>query len=215
MAGEMHAKADILSSPDLREVLSPAEQPGHSPFRGEGTDVALPWYLRCRYRCRRGCMSLAEEVADMGSPAQWTGREARALRRALRLSVRAFAERLGVGVRTVTKWESLGARTTPRPFMQSILDTALSTGDVESRQRFELLLRQDGEAPVRDYYRSGPREWDYETWTDDLGPRGGMSRSAGLQVRGQPHRPLAEALHTAGARRARVAPARQIPRAAR
>ncbi|MFJ5984786.1 helix-turn-helix domain-containing protein [Lentzea sp. NPDC092896] len=105
----------------------------------------------------------------MGSLAHWTGREARALRRALRLSVRAFAERLGVGVRTVTKWESLGARTTPRPFMQSILDTALATADVEAKQRFELLLRQDGEVPVRDYYRSGPREWDYETWTDDLG----------------------------------------------
>ncbi|MET9225341.1 hypothetical protein [Lentzea sp. NPDC003310] len=105
----------------------------------------------------------------MGSLAHWTGREARALRRALRLSVRAFAERLGIGVRTVTKWESLGTGTTPRPFMQSILDTALSAADAEAKQRFELLLRQDGEAPVRDYYRSGPREWDYETWTDDLG----------------------------------------------
>jgi transcriptional regulator with XRE-family HTH domain len=105
----------------------------------------------------------------MGSLAHWTGREARALRRALRLSVRAFAERLGVGVRTVTKWESLGAETTPRPFTQSILDTALSGADVEAKQRFELLLRQDGDAPVRDYYRSGPREWDYETWADDLG----------------------------------------------
>lgn len=93
----------------------------------------------------------------MGSLARWTGHEARALRQALRLSVRAFAERLGVGVRTVTKWESLGASTTPRPFMQSILDTALSTADVEARQRFELLLRQEGARPVRDYYRIGPR----------------------------------------------------------
>ncbi|MGI5501254.1 helix-turn-helix domain-containing protein [Lentzea sp. CA-135723] len=105
----------------------------------------------------------------MGSLAHWTGREAGVLRRALRLSVRAFAERLGVGVRTVTKWESLGARTTPRPFMQSILDTALSAADAEAKQRFELLLRQDGETPVRDYYRGCPKEWDYETWTDDLG----------------------------------------------
>lgn len=105
----------------------------------------------------------------MGSLAHWTGREARALRRALRLSVRAFAERLGVGVRTVTKWEALGADTTPRPFMQSILDTALSMAGAETKQRFELLLRQDGQVPVRDYYSSGPREWDYETWGDDLG----------------------------------------------
>ncbi len=105
----------------------------------------------------------------MGSLAHWTGREARALRRALRLSVRAFAERPGVGARTVTKWESLGSETTPRPFTQSILDTALAAADAEAKQRFELLLRQDGETPVRDYYRSGPREWDYETWADDLG----------------------------------------------
>lgn len=105
----------------------------------------------------------------MGSLAHWTGYEAKALRQSLRLSVRAFAERLGVAVRTVTKWESLGADTTPRPFMQSILDTALSAADVEAQQRFELLLRQEGAPPVRAYYRCGPREWDYETWTDDLG----------------------------------------------
>ncbi|WP_237047967.1 hypothetical protein [Lentzea guizhouensis] len=83
--------------------------------------------------------------------------------------MRAFAEHLGIGVRTVTKWESLGTGTTPRPFMQSILDTALSTADAEAKQRFELLLRQDGEVPAREYYRSGPRQWDYETWIDDLG----------------------------------------------
>ncbi|HUQ61859.1 tetratricopeptide repeat protein [Lentzea sp.] len=105
----------------------------------------------------------------MGSLAHWTGREARALRRALRLSVRGFADRLGVGARTITKWESLGSRTTPRPFTQSILDTALAAADAEAKQRFELLLRQEGEKPVLDYYRSGPREWDYETWADDLG----------------------------------------------
>jgi len=56
----------------------------------------------------------------------WTGREAKALRHALRLSVRAFAEDLGVAVRTVTKWEALGAGTTPRPFLQATLDTALA-----------------------------------------------------------------------------------------
>lgn len=101
--------------------------------------------------------------------AHWTGCEARALRRALRLSVRAFADRLGIGTRTVTKWEALGAETTPRPFMQAILDTALSTADAGTKQRFELLLRHDGDAPSRDYYQRAPREWDYETWTDDLG----------------------------------------------
>ena len=45
----------------------------------------------------------------------WTGREARALRAALRLSVRAFAEHLGVAARTVSKWEQLGQATHPAP----------------------------------------------------------------------------------------------------
>ena len=106
----------------------------------------------------------------MASVRQWSGREARALRRALRLSVRAFAEHLGVAVRTVTKWESLGAETSPRPDTQAILDTALSRADADAKLRFELLLSGgDATAPLAHYYRSGPREWDYETWADDLG----------------------------------------------
>lgn len=104
----------------------------------------------------------------MASIRQWTGQEAQALRRALRLSIRAFAERLGVGVRTVAKWEALGAATTPRPFMQAILDTKLAQADADAKQRFELLLTDSG-TPLKSYYQRGPREWDYETWTDDLG----------------------------------------------
>ncbi|RSM90674.1 transcriptional regulator [Kibdelosporangium aridum] len=104
----------------------------------------------------------------MASVRQWTGREARALRHALRLSVRAFADHLGVAVRTVTKWESLGAETSPRPDTQAILDTALMQADADAKLRFELLLT-DGGTPTKGYYQSGPREWDYETWTDDLG----------------------------------------------
>lgn len=105
----------------------------------------------------------------MASVRQWTGFEAQALRRALRLSIRAFGEYLGVGIRTVTKWESLGAATTPRPDKQAILDTALSRADADAKLRFELLLMQDGNMPLKGYYQSAPREWDYETWTDDLG----------------------------------------------
>ncbi|PWW55362.1 helix-turn-helix domain-containing protein [Actinokineospora spheciospongiae] len=105
----------------------------------------------------------------MASIRQWTGLEAQALRRALRLSIRAFADYLGVAVRTVTKWEALGVDTTPRPDKQAILDTALSRADSDARVRFELLLMQDGSTPLKGYYRSAPREWDYETWMDDLG----------------------------------------------
>jgi tetratricopeptide (TPR) repeat protein len=105
----------------------------------------------------------------VASVTSWTGREARALRRALRLSVRDFAQHLGIGPRTVTKWEALGPDTTPRPYMQGVLDTALAQSDADAKLRFELLLLDAGNAPLGHYYRSGPREWDYETWTDDLG----------------------------------------------
>lgn len=105
----------------------------------------------------------------MASVARWSGREAKALRRALRLSIRDFAASLGIGIRTVTKWEALDADTTPRPHMQAILDTTLAQANADAKLRFELLRMEDGNAPLSQHYRSGPREWDYETWTDDLG----------------------------------------------
>jgi tetratricopeptide (TPR) repeat protein len=105
----------------------------------------------------------------VGSVVRWTGREAKALRAALRLSIRDFAARLGIGVRTVTKWEALGAGTVPRPHMQAVLDTTLAQADPDAKLRFELLLMEGGQAPLARHYRSGPREWDYETWIDDLG----------------------------------------------
>lgn len=71
----------------------------------------------------------------------WTGHEARALRLALRLSVRSFADRLGVAVRTVSKWEAGGATTIPRPDTQAILDTALGRAERDTQQRFEQLCR--------------------------------------------------------------------------
>ncbi|NJC71484.1 tetratricopeptide repeat protein [Planosporangium thailandense] len=70
----------------------------------------------------------------------WTGREASALRAALRLSIRDFAELLGVGVRTVTKWQARGEDVCLRPTMQALLDTALTRSGDEVRARFELIL---------------------------------------------------------------------------
>ncbi len=67
---------------------------------------------------------------------RWTGREAKLLRQALRLSVRDFAARLGVGVRTVNKWEARQADITPRPHMQEVLDTALARASDEAKARF-------------------------------------------------------------------------------
>jgi transcriptional regulator with XRE-family HTH domain len=99
----------------------------------------------------------------------WTGREARALRGALRLSVRAFAERLGVAVRTVSKWEQYGAETQPRPDTQAILDTALAQAGPEVQLRFQLLLADAlGPEASRPALPAAPQTWHYETWADDL-----------------------------------------------
>jgi transcriptional regulator with XRE-family HTH domain len=101
---------------------------------------------------------------------QWTGLEARALRLALRLSVRGFADHLGVAVRTVSKWEKLLTDTEPRPDTQAILDTALGRADDAVHLRFETLLSEAGRPAARPGRRaaSGPRVWEYESWTDDL-----------------------------------------------
>ncbi|WP_246064550.1 ElyC/SanA/YdcF family protein [Nonomuraea longispora] len=101
---------------------------------------------------------------------EWTGLEAHALRLALRMSVRVFAQHLGVAPRTVAKWNQLGSATRPRPDTQAILDTALARADSATHLRFETLLLelgQDADQGLR-VTRVGPRAWDYETWTDDL-----------------------------------------------
>lgn len=101
----------------------------------------------------------------------WTGLEARALRHALRLSIRAFAQHLGVGIRTVSKWEKLLSATDPRQDTQAILDTALARSDAAVHLRFETFLSEAGRPGQGSGRRStpgGPRAWEYETWTDDL-----------------------------------------------
>jgi len=73
----------------------------------------------------------------------WTGAEARLLRKvALRLSLRDFADRLGIPSRTVSKWEQAGASRVPRPHMQAILDTVLERADPAARLRFEAALAE-------------------------------------------------------------------------
>ncbi len=67
---------------------------------------------------------------------RWTGREAKLLREALRLSVRDFAVRLGIGLRTVNKWEARQSDITPLPHMQEVLDTALARASDEAKARF-------------------------------------------------------------------------------
>jgi transcriptional regulator with XRE-family HTH domain len=96
----------------------------------------------------------------------WTGHETRALRGALRMSVRAFAEHLGVAPRTVSKWERLGEATRPYPDTQAILDTALQRATAEAQARFQVLLA--GTPSASRLPGKAPSAWDFETWTDDL-----------------------------------------------
>jgi transcriptional regulator with XRE-family HTH domain len=106
----------------------------------------------------------------MASVHEWTGLEAAALRQALRLSVRAFAMRLGVAERTISKWEALGAATRPRPDTQAILDTALAQAEPAVHLRFETSLSGiwPHHRPSSRVVRAGPHLWDYESWSEDI-----------------------------------------------
>ncbi|MGH3870335.1 MAG: hypothetical protein ACRDSR_02265 [Pseudonocardiaceae bacterium] len=97
----------------------------------------------------------------MTTVSRWTGREAKLLRVALRLSVRDFAARLGVGVRTVNKWEARQADITPLPYMQEVLDTALARASDEAKARFAdsaLLKRNDELVVAKQEY--APSQWE-------------------------------------------------------
>lgn len=96
---------------------------------------------------------------------RWSGAEARALRIALRFSVRGFAEHLGISARTVSKWEAAGAATFPRPDTQAMLDTVLTRAGSGEQQRFEMLCLAAADLQVGG---PRPRRWEYESWTDDL-----------------------------------------------
>lgn len=75
---------------------------------------------------------------------EWTGREATLLRTALRLSIRDFAAKLGVDIRTITKWQARGAAVVLRPHMQAVLDTALDQAGESAKIRFADILWEEG-----------------------------------------------------------------------
>ncbi len=81
------------------------------------------------------------EVVD-----EWTGRHAMALRRALRLTLDGFAERLGTAVRTAAKW-SAEPELVPSAELQRALDTLLYQSPDAVKTRFALLLTAE---PVTD-----------------------------------------------------------------
>lgn len=70
----------------------------------------------------------------------WTGRTACALQAALRMTNEAFADRLGVGVRTVAGWHAQ-PDVVPRAEIQAALDTVHERAGEAVRGRFALLTR--------------------------------------------------------------------------
>lgn len=73
----------------------------------------------------------------------WTGRDARALQEALRLSNLRFAEYLGLAARTVADWHAK-PNMRPLPDTQRILDTALNQASPAERERFAALTSRPG-----------------------------------------------------------------------
>ena len=80
--------------------------------------------------------------------ASWTGGHADALRQALRMTNEAFAEYLGVAVRTVAYWRKR-SEIEPQPAMQAILDTALARAPERVRAQFWLLVAERRLVPDR------------------------------------------------------------------
>ena len=76
----------------------------------------------------------------------WTGRTACLLQEALRLTNEAFAQKLGLGLRTVADWHK-DPNMTPRASTQQILDTALEQASDTDKRRFAQLagLNQSGD----------------------------------------------------------------------
>jgi len=94
--------------------------------------------------------------------ARWGGREARALREAMRLPVRAFAEYLGVAVSTVSGWENKRVAKPLHLSTQDVLDQALKLADVDVRDRFwQLIDSADDDAPSRGGSSSSGGAWIY------------------------------------------------------
>ncbi|MCA1696805.1 MAG: hypothetical protein LC749_19910, partial [Actinobacteria bacterium] len=81
----------------------------------------------------------------MAAVQRWTGAETKALRQAMRLSIRVFAAHLGVDARTVNKWEARGNTITLLPDTQSLLDTALDRAPEEVKIRFVQTLDSSGQ----------------------------------------------------------------------
>lgn len=123
---------------------------------------------------------------------EWTGETACALQAALRMSNEAFADHLGIGVRTVASWHQKPG-VSPRSVMQQILDTALQRATDDEKQRFrqlvnpevdETALREAEHQVANDPNIDQSLEWlDRRTgWTTGTARRRVIERLAGTDV---------------------------------
>lgn len=118
----------------------------------------------------------------------WTGETATALQRAMRLTNEAFANNLGIAVRTVANWH---ARPTivPSPDLQQVLDTAHAQSSEEAQARFAKLAGlaryaatdQSQKPPARDL---GPEVLDTSDWLDERSalPPGTSERTIAIHL---------------------------------
>ncbi|MEV4264569.1 helix-turn-helix transcriptional regulator [Kribbella sp. NPDC049584] len=89
----------------------------------------------------------------------WSGREVRALRESQRLSIREFAQRIGVSERMVSRWEAGGANIRPRPINQEGLDSLLAAASDDEKSRFAARLEtllSPGATSEPEAIRNGP-----------------------------------------------------------
>ncbi|CCH33016.1 transcriptional regulator [Actinosynnema sp. NPDC047251] len=138
----------------------------------------------------------------------WTGRTASALQLALRLTHEAFAEHLGIGVRTVASWHQK-PDLRPKTEMQQLLDTALDQAPAAVKARFTALAEEpaldlpDGAAEDAEVRLSADPtivaalDWldDHAGWEPGTARRHVAERLVRLDVR---------ALQDRGVRRSRV-----------
>ncbi|GAB3860625.1 hypothetical protein GCM10029963_63820 [Micromonospora andamanensis] len=112
---------------------------------------------------------------------RWTGREAKAFRLALRMSVRGFAEHLGVNPAAVSNWEKRGATSRMRYETQQMLDVDLARSPTEVKQRFTQVLKASA-AAVPSQPRA-PADGSQQT-RQDLGARSSERTTAILAALG-------------------------------
>jgi DNA-binding transcriptional regulator YiaG len=136
--GRPQRLSDPGSSLASREARLMREVP-YGPALGSD-EPERPGLAAQRWRTLGAIVSPVHKDAGVTAIQKWSGREARALREAMRMSVRDFAARLGISARAVSKWEAGGETMVPRPDSQSMLDTVLENVSPSVRDRFEILL---------------------------------------------------------------------------